>query len=221
MGDSSNAVGSDFVKYLAPLGLMIIAACGSKEESGTPTDAGPLVTDGNVAMGSRLPAPIKPAAACDVTIDAPVFLPAVHVPEGSVITWNSNPPSSGTHYPVWANFQEYDKPIERGYTVHDIEHGAVDLFYRCDLLPAGTDCETVKAGLRQVRDAIPTDDSCVSDIRVRVVIAPDPLLDVPVAAATWGWTYKAACLDLASLTDFAKTHYRQGPEDLCNPGRTF
>lgn len=221
---TSNGVDSRFVKYFALLALPLVgvAACGSTTDNNNDSsDGGVLVTDANVPTGSRIPAPIKPAAACDVTIDAPVLLPALHVPEGSVITWNSNPPSSGTHYPVWADFKEYDKPIERGYTVHDIEHGAVDLFYRCDLLPTGTDCETIKAGLREVRDSIPTDDLCVSDIRVRVVIAPDPLLDVPVAAATWGWTYKAACLDLPTLKQFANDHYKQGPENFCNPGRTF
>ena len=208
------------MKYLV-LSFALLAACGSKEESTPVSDAGPLTTDANVPTGSRLPAPIKPAAACDVTIDAPVFLPAVHVPEGTIITWNSNPPSSGTHYPVWAAFTEFDKPIERGYTLHNLEHGGIDLFYRCDLLAPGGDCEAVKAGLRSVRDAIPTDDTCIASIRVRTVIAPDPLIDVPVAAAAWGWTYKAKCFDLASLTDFAKAHYRQGPEDLCNDGRSF
>lgn len=62
---------------------------------------------------------------------------------------------------------------------------------------------------------------CSPDIRVRVVIAPYPKMDVPVAAVAWGWLYTAECADIPTLKDFANAHYRQGTEDLCAPGRTF
>jgi hypothetical protein len=101
--------------------------------------------------------------------------------------------------------------------VHDLEHGAIVLFHQC---VTGAECDAIVEGFRKTRDALPSDPLCDSSIRVRVVIVPDPLLDVPVAAAAWGWTYKASCLDLASLTDFAKAHYGQGTEDLCAPGQT-
>jgi len=55
---------------------------------------------------------------------------------------------------------------------------------------------------------------------VRTVITPDPLLDVPVAAAAWGYTYKADCVDLPSLIAFATEHYGNGPEVLCGNGTT-
>ena len=211
---------SQSVKHLVGflLSTLACAACGDGSPS-SGTDAGSAVgPDASVAMGSRLAAPIKPAAACDVTIDAPVFLPGVHVPEGTLITWNSNPPSSGTHFPVWAAYQVHKVAVGRGYTVHDLEHGAVVLSYKCDPGPA---CDAIVAGLRAVRDSIPTDPLCTSSVRVRVVVVPDPLLDAPVAAATWGWTYNAQCLDLPSLKDFANAHYRQSPEDACENGRMF
>jgi hypothetical protein len=191
---------------LSPLALML--ACASK--SSTDTTAVDAATD-----RGHLNAPIHPDASCLVTIETPDLLPGTHVPVGSQITWSSNPPSSGPHYPVWANFQEYDHPIDLGYVVHDLEHGGIVLFYKCD---DGAACDAIVAGLRQVRDAVPTDPKCDPSIRVRVTIVPDPQLDVPVAAAAWGWTYKAACLDLPTLEDFAKTHYGQGTEDLCAPG---
>jgi hypothetical protein len=57
-------------------------------------------------------------------------------------------------------------------------------------------------------------------VRVRTVLTPDPLLDVPVAAAAWGWVYRAECVDLPTLRDFVRAHYGQGPEGLCNNGQT-
>lgn len=182
--------------------------------------------------------PLRPDASCDVVIETPELLPGTHVPEGTPITYDSNPPSSGPHYPIWANFQEYDTPVELPYLVHSLEHGAIVFFYKpctdgdaatsTDDAEATSDagvlsgsCKATVEGFRAIRDAMPSDPLCDPSIRVRVVIVPDPALDVPVAAAAWGWTYKAQCFDRPTLEAFAREHYRQGPEDLCAPGRTF
>ena len=72
-------------------------------------------------------------------------------------------------------------------------------------------------------DAFPSDPKCdpaAGDPRVRFVLTPDPLLDVPVAAAAWGWTYKADCVDPATLSQFAKDHYDQGTEEICVNGQS-
>lgn len=196
---------------LAATPVLLALACGSSSKSTDPTPDAAIDR-------ARLSSPIHPDASCLVTIDTPELQPGNHVPEGTHIDWSSNPPSSGSHYPVWAQFKEYDHPVDLGYIVHDMEHGAVVLFYNC---AEGASCDAIVQGLREVRDAIPTDPKCGSDIRVRVVIVPDPLLDVPVAAAAWGWTYKAACFDRPTLEDFAKTHYGQGTEDLCAPGQSL
>jgi hypothetical protein len=205
-------------------------ACGSKSspaEVGPTLDAStmPLALDANVPDRALLPETYHPDAACLVSVDTPALLPAQHVAIGSDIAWDSNPPSSGPHFPIWAAYQAYTSPVPRGYYVHDLEHGAIVLLYKCD--PdggnGGIDCTTIQASLQQVSDALPDDPVCTAlgeGVRVRVVITPDPLLDVPVAAAAWGWTYRADCLDLPSLIDFARAHYGQGTEDLCNDGQS-
>jgi hypothetical protein len=166
---------------------------------------------------SRLGAPIHIDAACAITIDAPELLPASHVPEGTHVDYDSNPPSSGPHYPVWAAYQVWDHPVQREYYVHDLEHGAVVFAYKC---PSDGGCEDVVRALKAASDALPSDPICDPSVRVRTVITPDPLLDVPIAAAAWGWVYKADCLDPASLADFALAHYGQGPEVTCANGST-
>ncbi len=143
------------------------------------------------------------------------------MPEGTPIEYNSNPPSSGPHYPIWAAFQEYDKPIARPYLVHDLEHGAIVLLHNCALAKPNAPCPGIIEQLRKVRDAVPTDPKCDAATRVRVIIAPDPDLDVPVAAAAWGFTYKADCVDAPTLEQFAKDNYAKGPEDFCTPGKVF
>jgi hypothetical protein len=198
-----------FVKRVARILLPLLTIAVALSSCGDDPDGGP-----------REP-PLRPAASCPVVIEAPAFLETKHVPEGTAIDYNSNPPCSGAHYSVWAAFQEYDKPIDRPYLVHDMEHGAIVLLYNCALAKPNAPCDALKDGLRKVRDALPPDPSCDPATRVRVVIAPDPKLDVPVAAAAWGYTYKGDCVDEPTLTKFAKDHYAKGPEDLCVAGRVF
>jgi hypothetical protein len=190
-----------------------VVACSSSDDSGdgggaTPSPSGPR---------DRTNVPRRPAASCPVVIDAPQIVSAQHVPETEQLTYNSNPPSSGPHYPVWPAFREYATPVPRGYTIHALEHGAVVLSYKCDPGPA---CTAIVDELRKAAAAVPDDPKCAGGaVRARIVITPDPLLDVPVAAAAWGWTYKAECVDQPTLTGFLKDNYGLGPEDTCADGR--
>jgi hypothetical protein len=199
----------------ALLAGLVVPAC-SSASTGSTTATSDASTDQGKADAGHLAAPLHPDGSCPITIDTPELLMGTHVPEGTPITWSSNPPSSGPHFSQWANYQEFSQPVNRGYLVHSLEHGGVVLFYKCE----GATCDNVLAELRKVRDAVPTDSRCDPSIRARVVIVPDPLLDVPIAAATWGWTYKADCVDLPTLEDFARSHYGQGTEDICAPGKT-
>jgi len=209
----------------APPSAVCFASCGGKA-NGQPDAA-------DAASADRLEEPYFPDASCPVEIDSPPLLPGIHVPVGTdITTWDSNPPSSGEHYPIWAAFQEFSTPVPRGYYVHDLEHGAIVLLYNCSLLDdagagsdaasdagdAGTACDALVAGLRQVVASMPTDPMCDPSIRVRYVLTPDPLIAYPVAAAAWGWTYNASCLDLPTLEAFAHDHYAQAPENECMNG---
>lgn len=187
----------------------------------TLADAGHPPPDAAVDVG-HIDGPYHPEASCLVTIESPPLLPGSHVDFDADIQWSSNPPSSGPHFPIWAAYQAYTTPVPRGYYVHDEEHGAVVFLYNCaDAGDAG--CPDVAAELQKASDSIPNDPLCDPDaegVRVRYVLTPDPLIDVPVAAAAWGWTYKAECVDLPTLEAFANAHYAMGPEDFCSNGTT-
>lgn len=207
--------------------LFLVASCGEDHvlDAGAPVDAGidrePAHPDVHLVDAAPLDAPVdappRDAAACNVRIEAVAPVDSPHVPEGTPITYGSNPPSSGPHYPVWANFQEFVQPVEDGYLVHSMEHGGVLLLHRCDLGSCPADVNE----LRAIRDALPADLLCDASIRTRVILAPRPANDVAIAAAAWGWIYRADCVDPVSLTQFIRDHYAQAPENFCAPGRTF
>ncbi|HET9987990.1 MAG TPA: DUF3105 domain-containing protein, partial [Kofleriaceae bacterium] len=69
----------------------------------------------------------------------------VHVAVGTPVTWSTNPPVTGAHYPVWAAYDRTYAQLDRGYYLHDAEHGAIIFLYNC---PAG--CPDVVSALEDV-----------------------------------------------------------------------
>lgn len=57
-----------------------------------------------------------------------------HVTDIADIKFNSNPPTSGDHFPMWAKKGVYDRLISDGYLIHSLEHGYVILSYDCSKL---------------------------------------------------------------------------------------
>jgi hypothetical protein len=156
-----------------------------------------------------------PDASCPVTIQSVTPPAAQHLAEGTAITWPTNPPSGGPHYPVWATWTVHASPVPRGYYVHNEEHGGVVLLYKCTDAMSCTNAENF---LKSVMDAAPIDPSCTPPTRSRILVTRDDAIPTPFAAAAWGWTYVSDCPDMASLLDFVKAHEAKGPEDLCANG---
>lgn len=55
-----------------------------------------------------------------------------HVPDGTVVEYNSNPPTSGPHFADWTRAGIYEKPISDGHLIHSLEHGYVIISYNCE-----------------------------------------------------------------------------------------
>ena len=142
-----------------------------------------------------------------------------HFDPGTPVVYCTKPPSSGVHYGIWASYKTYSKPVPAGYLVHDLEHGAVVLWYKC-----ASSCPDVERKLQAVIDALPVDLHCfdpdagLAGVKRRLILLPDPSLDIDVAVSAWQWTYRATCVDPTSLTAFINTHYNHAAEDECGDG---
>jgi hypothetical protein len=160
--------------------------------------------------------PLPGESTCTVVETTGTPIPCrFHLPICTPIRYPTNPPSGGDHWPLWAAYRKYTQTVvPREMFVHDEEHGAIVLLYRC----AGA-CPEVVAALSSVFDAFPPDPLCTSPgPPARLVLTADPDLPTPIAAAAWGATYTATCIDTDSLTQFMLDHYAQGPEDFCSDG---
>ena len=120
-------------------------------------------------------------------------------------TYNSDPPTSGPHYPeeAQAGFHEtntYQYPT--GYLVHNLEHGYIIFWYNCSLLNE-TACADLKSQIKSLLDEFNN---------VKVIAYPWDSIDVPVAMTSWGRLLKMETFDAAQARTFYKTNLNKSPE---------
>jgi hypothetical protein len=151
---------------------------------------------------------------CDGVVERVPGEAALHVAQGTAIEWSTNPPATGAHYPLWVRWNHHYTSLDRGYWVHNAEHGGIILLYRCP-----DTCPDVVASLLDAVRAFRTDTRCQPPVRNRLIVVNDPQLPegVQVAAVGWNATYTASCFD-PYIHTFIAERYNRGPEDLCNDG---
>ena len=149
---------------------------------------------------------------CNVVVESQPNGGHQHVPDCSPVTYASNPPSSGPHYPDWAMYKTYAAPVPWGFLVHCLEHGAIDIVYDC-----ADGCPDEVAQAQALIDGLSPDQACGA--AMKIVLAPDPSLDVRWAASAWTWTLRASCFDKEAFASFIAAYY-QGPdtEAACKRG---
>jgi len=136
----------------------------------------------------------------------PIMGDISHVPEGNDPNpYNSNPPTSGTHYPedLKAGFyteNSYDYP--EGYLVHNLEHGYVIFWYNCSLLSAA-ECATLKSQIQSVMD---------EKDNFKLIAYPWEKTDVPVVLTSWGRTLPMESFDREAALDFYRRNLNKAPE---------
>lgn len=191
------------------LALAAAQGCGGQTHAGPPT-----VAD---ADSGKPFVPLDDAGTCGVTTRRYELGYAVHVDQGTPLTHVSNPPCGGNHYPIWALFRSHPKPVPRGNWIHNLEHGGVVFLYRCASRAA---CPDLAAKLEALAQALPADPACVSPVRNRIVVTPDPNLPegVQFAAAAWGYNLVARCFDEDAFRGFYTRRFGRGPESTCAEG---
>jgi hypothetical protein len=155
------------------------------------------------------------APSCSVDLAQHELAAGVHVETCSDISYETNPPSSGPHYPTWADFGVYDFPLPRGFWVHNLEHGTVVVTYNC-----ASGCADEVAAAAAWLSELEADAACPAG-PPRVILVPDPLLDTRWGASSWGFTLRAECFDAAAFTAFYEAHAGQAPAPealVCSTG---
>jgi hypothetical protein len=198
--------------------LLLLACSGGsqpvRDASGyEPTPQEPLPVEAGTD-GADGP-PVVDGAQCTAVIEQHPLEGFDHIPCTSATNYQSQPPSSGSHFGCWPEYRTFAEPVPWGNLVHALEHGAMVIVYNCGA--AGCLAEISRA--QAFIDNLPPDPVCGSN--QRLILAPDPTLPVRWAASAWTWTLRADCFDEAAFGQFYTEHYGRGPEAVCSGGWAY
>jgi len=119
--------------------------------------------------------------------------------------YNSDPPTSGPHYPDEAEVGFFDTNIYQypaGYLVHNLEHGYIIYWYNCNQL-SDSACTELKKQIKTVMDELGG---------TKLIAYPWPSLDVPVVATSWGRLQKFETFDAEQAKAFYRANLNRAPE---------
>ncbi len=164
-----------------------------------------------------------------------------HVAQGTVVQYNSNPPTSGSHYAEWTKGGLYNTPQEDGKLIHSLEHGYIIISYNCDYqptkafnlatpvfahdesLPESTDSAKQDTNIHLEVEQWKDNKECqelVSKLEVigkskgwkKIIVVPRPNLDGRIALTAWTRIDKFKDFDESRINEFIKAYYDRGPE---------
>ena len=125
-----------------------------------------------------------------------------HVPERTKVNYrNSNPPTSGNHWPTPADWGFYNTPLPDEQLVHNLEHGGIWISYK------NID-DATKTKLLKLAQQYPQ----------AVIVTPRSENDVRIAVASWGRLEKLDAFDEEKIIALIKGNLNQSPEKLASLG---
>ncbi len=145
-------------------------------------------------------APIPVLEVTDVPTQEPL-----HVEIGQSHTpYNSDPPTSGEHYPVWADpgfYGEQDR-IADEYLVHNLEHGYVILWYDCEQLST-SECSALTSDIQELINEY---DS------YKLIGMPRSGMDYPLILTSWGHMAVFDTFNADLIREYINTYQNDSPE---------
>lgn len=95
-----------------------------------------------------------------------------HISDIYGIEYNSNPPTSGKHFPVWLKKGVYNQVISDGYLIHSLEHGYVVISYNCDVNKTGDKGSKFSIDAKAHEGATESGEAINSGIPLMHMVAP-------------------------------------------------
>jgi len=119
-----------------------------------------------------------------------------HISQGSTQhgPYNSNPPTSGPHWPQPAQCKIYTEEIADESVIHSLEHGAVWVTYKDN---------------GELGDNL---TALVENNSTKVILSPRSENDSAVAVVSWGRILKLEGFDEQQIDEFINVYRNSGPE---------
>lgn len=131
-----------------------------------------------------------------------------HLSRGVMPYYANTPPTSGRHYPVVVPYGVYDVTVPEGIWVHNLEHGAIVVLYRCSA--EAPPCATVIERLRELYERVPAGKYG----KTKMVAIPYPRLRTPIAVLAWNRILDLPSIQSDAIITFYRRYVDKGPEDV-------
>jgi thiol-disulfide isomerase/thioredoxin len=124
--------------------------------------------------------------------------PAEHIQPGADHPpYNSNPPTSGWHYPQQAAWDFYTEELPDERVVHNLEHGGIWIAYT-------NVSATPRSKLREIAKEYPQS----------VIVTQRSANDAPIAVASWGQLMELQSFDRPRIVEFIEQNRNHSPEPV-------
>lgn len=122
---------------------------------------------------------------------------ANHVSPGETVSYNTNPPTSGSHWATPANWKFNDKELSDEQLVHNLEHGGIWITYK----------DLDEESINKLKDIAKNNSNSV-------VITKRDKNNNPIVVASWGRMMKLSEVNEALIHKYINTYINQSPEKL-------
>lgn len=122
-----------------------------------------------------------------------------HLPQVNDIydEYQSNPPTSGPHSALTAEWGFYDIPVAIELLVHNLEHGDIVIHYK----------NLAEEEARRL-------EAFVESYPESIIAVPNDSIDVPIALTSWAHLQTCPRLSIPAIQAFIDARCGQGPEPL-------
>lgn len=143
-----------------------------------------------VAFAPSRPERERPGEAFDIQGQTHIAVGATHP------AYNSNPPSSGSHYAQPATWGVHDTELPDEQIIHNLEHGGIWISYK------GINATTT-AALAEIAQS-----------QSKIIMEPRANNDAPIILVSWGRVQKFQTYDEQAILAFIEANKNMSPEPL-------
>ncbi len=120
-----------------------------------------------------------------------------HVGPGETVSYNTNPPTSGSHWATPADWRFNNKELPDEQLVHNLEHGGIWITYK----------DLDEESINKLKDIAKNNSNSV-------VITKRNKNDNPIVVASWGRMMKLSEVNEALIQKYIDSYINQSPEKL-------
>jgi hypothetical protein len=129
-----------------------------------------------------------------------------HVDVGTIVTdYNTDPPTSGQHYPSTAPWGVQTAPVQNEYQVHNLEHGGIVIQYNDSLS----------------EEEISELEGIVNQCDVKLLLAPRPDMEQRIALTAWTHYMYLDEVDTDEIQKFIDAFVDKGPERIASESQRW